>query len=390
MEERLGIAWGLSSFHGWGVFGVNLARSLMALPCPRPLLLRDTDSRLLSTDDAKILRPLIAEQRRMAVAVAGMIERPLRLDNACILYSFGNGLPDNPVAATYRGARNFGFAFTETTRFPAGAVDRLGWLDGMIAGSAWNREVLSELGFQNVRLVHQGVEDRVFRPGPKSDRFAGRFAVFSGGKLEFRKGQDLVLAAFKRFHAKHPEALLVAMWGNPWPETERTIAESTHTNGIPDPHDPPETRLANWVARQGIAPDAFLDLGHLPNPEVAAVLRDCDAALFPNRAEGGTNLVAMEAMACGVPTVLAANTGQLDLIRSDRCYPLHSQAPVADPARERAGWGESDVDEIVAALDAVRADPAAARRRGDAGARFMAGLSWRRQTQRLLEALGDG
>ena len=106
----------------------------------------------------------------------------------------------------------------------------------MIAGSGWNRNVLSGLGFRNVRLVHQGVEDRTFRPGPKSGRFANRFVVFSGGKLEFRKGQDIVLAAFKRFHAKHSEALLVAMWGNPWPETERTLAESSCVNGLPDPH----------------------------------------------------------------------------------------------------------------------------------------------------------
>lgn len=390
MEERLGIAWGLSSFHGWGVFGVNLARTLMALPRPRPLLLRDTDAGLLAAGDAKVLAPLIAEQRRMATAVAGMTERPLRLDNACVLYSFGNGLPDNPVAADFQGARNFGFAFTEATRFPADAVSRLDWLDGMIAGSMWNRDVLSGLGFRNVRLVHQGVEGRIFRPGPKSGRFAKRFVVFSGGKLEFRKGQDLVLAAFKRFHAKRPEALLVSIWSNPWPETERTIAESKHVSGLPDRADPPEARLANWVMRQGIPPDSFLDLGHLPNPDVAAAMRECDVALFPNRAEGGTNLVAMEAMACGVPTILAANTGQLDLIRDDRCFPLQRQAPVADPAGERAGWGESDIDEIVAALETVRADPAAARRRGDASARFMAGLSWRQQTHRLLEALGDG
>ena len=362
----------------------------MALPRPRPLLLRDADTGLLSVDDAEVLEPLIAEQRRMKAAIAGMTARPLRLDNACVLYSFGNGLPDNPVAATYRGARNFGFAFTETTRFPADAVNRLGWLDGMIAGSAWNRDVLSKLGFRNVRLVHQGVEDRLFRPGPKSGRFADRFVVFSGGKLEFRKGQDLVLTAFRRFQARFPDALLIAMWGNPWPETERTLAESRRVNGLPDPGDPPETRLANWVARQGITPGAFLDLGYLPNPDVAAVLRDCDVALFPNRAEGGTNLVAMEAMACGVPTVLAANTGQLDLIGDDRCYALRRQTPVADPMGERADWGESDVDEIVATLETVRGDPAGARRHGDAGARFMAGLSWRQQTRRLLETLGGG
>ena len=45
------------------------------------------------------------------------------------------------------------------------------------------------------------------------------------------------------------------------------------------------------------------------------VLRRADVALFPNRCEGGTNLVAMEAAAVGVPVVLSANTGHLDVIR---------------------------------------------------------------------------
>ena len=45
------------------------------------------------------------------------------------------------------------------------------------------------------------------------------------------------------------------------------------------------------------------------------LLKQADLAVFPNRCEGGTNLVAMEAIACGVPTVLSANSGHLDLLR---------------------------------------------------------------------------
>ena len=58
-----------------------------------------------------------------------------------------------------------------------------------------------------------------------------------------------------------------------------------------------------------------LDLGRVPNAGMPRILRECDVAVFPNRAEGGTNLVAMKCMACGVPTILSANTGHLDLIR---------------------------------------------------------------------------
>jgi hypothetical protein len=41
------------------------------------------------------------------------------------------------------------------------------------------------------------------------------------------------------------------------------------------------------------------------------ILREIDVAVVPNRFEGGTNLVAMECMACGMPVILSANTGYL-------------------------------------------------------------------------------
>jgi len=43
-----------------------------------------------------------------------------------------------------------------------------------------------------------------------------RFLIFSGGKLEFRKGQDIVLKEVSRFRKRHPETLLIALWGSLW------------------------------------------------------------------------------------------------------------------------------------------------------------------------------
>src|SRR3546814_10727981 len=81
-------------------------------------------------------------------------------------------------------------------------------------------------------------------------------------------------------------------------------------------------------------------------------MREADVALFPNRAEGVTNLVAMEAMACGVPTILSANTGHLDIVAEGACIPLRRQRPVVvdDRYLGTGGWGESDVEEMVEAL----------------------------------------
>ena len=53
-------------------------------------------------------------------------------------------------------------------------------------------------------------------------------------------------------------------------------------------------------------------------------------------------------MASGVPCILSANTGHLDLIEDDNCYPITNQAEISSLPYIRTG--ESSVDEIVELL----------------------------------------
>ena len=101
----------------------------------------------------------------------------------------------------------------------------------------------------------------------------------------------------------------------------------------------------------------------------------------------GTNLVAMECLACGVPAIVAANTGQVDLLASEGCLPLRRQAPVEVSGLGTAGWGESDVEEIVEALETLYRDREAARTMGARGAAFMARHDWANQMALLKESI---
>jgi hypothetical protein len=56
--------------------------------------------------------------------------------------------------------------------------------------------------------------------------------VFSGGKLEHRKGQDLVIRAFVRFVQRHPDAVLVTAWGSLGYATGVTSSNIARTLGI--------------------------------------------------------------------------------------------------------------------------------------------------------------
>jgi glycosyltransferase involved in cell wall biosynthesis len=216
-----------------------------------------------------------------------------------------------------------------------------------------------------------------------------RFVVFSGGKLEYRKGQDLVIAAFRLFREHHPEALLMTAWHNHWPQLITDLSLAGHVQGVPDVRDG-ALAIIPWLESNGIPADAVLDVGRVPNALMGRIVREAHVALFPNRAEGGTNLVAMECMAAGVPTIVSSNTGHQDLVASGGCIPLRCQQQVPHPTRffrGTEGWGESDVAEIVDLLERAWNDRAAMRAVGTQGAEVMQSWSWRSQTDRLVTEL---
>jgi glycosyltransferase involved in cell wall biosynthesis len=274
-----------------------------------------------------------------------------------------------------------GVAFLEQTRLPADAAERLHRYELVVAGSSWNQDLLRDAGAPNVALVTQGIDPSHFHPAPRRGLFKDRFVVFSGGKLEFRKGQDLVLRAFRIFSLRHPEAMLLTAWGSPF----ASMASSLSDAGLASPRIGADEQVdvADWTRVNGIPDEKVLHCGPVPNRAVARIVREADVALFPNRAEGGTNLVAMECMACGVPVILSANTGHLDLLGNDAAIALLRQKPIEGD--DHRGWGVSDVDEIVAALESVYANPVAARIMGQKGAAFMQNLTWSGQMDRLAD-----
>jgi glycosyltransferase involved in cell wall biosynthesis len=282
--------------------------------------------------------------------------------------------------------------FFESAVIPPQNLEDAKRFDLIIAGSSWNAEILAKHNLQvPVRTVLQGVDLELFQPGPKAKHFGDRFVVFSGGKLEYRKGQDLAVAAFKRFHAKHPDALLVTAWHSPWPQIAGGLQASPHVVSTAGVKADGTLDVGSWLLANGLPPTAFHDMGPVPNPAMPQVLREVDMAIFPNRCEGGTNLVAMECMACAVPVALSRNTGHLDLIKPDNCYSLDMQIPIGQVTKRPTmdGWGETSIDELVATMERAYTDRADAKRRGAAGAAFMRSWGWPAQVDRLLAVLNE-
>ena len=90
-------------------------------------------------------------------------------------------------------------------------------------------------------------------------------------------------------------------------------------------------------------------------------------------------------MACGVPCILSANTGHRDLIKDGTALALTDQRPIPSVP----GWRESNIEEIVAALETLYTDRARAAVIGAAGAKLLSGLTWAKtaaEIKRIINA----
>jgi len=386
--------WEASSFFGWGVYGLNLALAWsndpdVELVCTHPLRRKN-----VALDPIRLhkLGRFFQQSGRLQAELNGMKDGSITLD-APVLSAMGADFRLAPTVnnLVMAGRPTIAVTFFETAQLQPAAIDAAGRYPLIIAGSTWNEQVLRAHGLNNVRTILQGVDPLLFHPAATAPQDSDRFVVFSGGKLELRKGQDIALAAFRQFASRHPDAVLVGAWHCPWPQLARSVDQTTLAAPIVF-NDKGALDATAWAAANGLRPEQFIDAGHVANALVPQLLRQVDVALFPNRCEGGTNLVAMECMASGVPTILSANTGHLDLIGDDNCYVLNRQTGVgfakgAAAFGETPGWGESDIDEAVELLELAYQDREAARRRGAAGAATLAKLPWSRTAAEMKAAI---
>ena len=196
-------------------------------------------------------------------------------------------------------------------------------MDGYVAISPQLADAARAGGVPAERLwtIPQGVDLERYRPA--DDRAALRRAigidaaaplvVFVGSLIE-RKGVDVLLAAWSRIHARQPAARLALVGRDRFDD-----------DGAAD------SFLARAMAALPSAAGAAVDrYGVRDDPE--RFLQAGDVFVFPSRREGFGSAI-VEAMACGLPCVVAALPGISDFI-----FPEASEAsggvvvPQQDPS----------------------------------------------------------
>jgi len=393
-QQKVLIDWPLTPYTGWGSYGIQLAQALLASQRARPVLTSRAD-RSAHCNPAWLLR-LDEIEAFSAELIEYTTDHPDALvETNCnmVMEPMGNLVP--PLRR--RGDRQVGVAFFERSALDQAYLQQLGRFDLVITGSRWNQQLLESNGFERSVMIHQGVDACHFHSIAVPRLIRRPLVIFAGGKLEARKGQDLVIEAFRRLLRTIPDAMLIACWGNLGEVGLGTIGQCASVQGTPDRGD--AEGVYAWLVEQGIPSRNLLVPAITANAQLPDLIKQADVAVFASRCEGGTNLMAMETLACGIPTVLSANTGHLDLLELglEHAIAVGSTGLGRVPAAITRGyggdagglWGETDPEELVAVLLELQRNQGFWHERGQAGAAQMERFSWRRSMQELLDNLND-
>ncbi|ODS33887.1 MAG: hypothetical protein SCARUB_00958 [Candidatus Scalindua rubra] len=261
--------------------------------------------------------------------------------------------------------------------------------DVVITGSKWCEEVLRSHGLDNVTTVIQGVDLQIFNSyHSEKEIFKDNFVIFSGGKFEIRKGQDIVIKAFKALQDRHNDVILVNAWFNMWGDSMNTMAASPYIKYEVKSKDY-ATVMNKILHDNGIDTKRVVTILPRPNALMAKIYKNTDIGLFPNRCEGGTNLVLMEYMACRKPVIASYSSGHRDIINKDNSIMIENMKPI-DINRNGtriAVWDDPDLDETINHLEWAYQHREELRSYGLRAGNDLKELTWKRSAEKFVEII---
>ncbi|HZZ77583.1 MAG TPA: glycosyltransferase family 4 protein [Gemmataceae bacterium] len=370
----LGFPYG-SNF-GWGVLGKEIALAMARLAEVRVVAPAKIDQRLDDEFERFALGQLLIDLDK----VNSPFSR--RIIHAAIGRSLEPFVPGLPTPAAV------GYAVFEEDHLSPGAIAQARQAYQRIAtASGYCAEVLRRHGLTDISVLPHGVDTARFRPRdePRS-LLADRFLIFSGGKFELRKGQDIVLRAYKVLQDRHKDVMLVPSWHNVWPKTRDTMAASTLIRYFPPKNDDHHAWVRALLASHGIDLDRVIPIGPRNHRLLPDLYHSTDLGLFPNRAEGGNNMVLMEYLACGKPALASFNSGHKDILRRQNAVLIESHRPLEFRVNGEllATWSEPSLDETVEKLEWCYQNREQLKSLGSQAAVDMRALSWARLAEGLL------
>ena len=192
----------------------------------------------------------------------------------------------NHLAERIGNGANCALTFFEVDKFSDCEKCHLRSVDKLIVASQWAADLLSR-EFPDLRpyVVSMGVDRHVFAPPdwpPTNPTNTTRFIIV--GKVELRKGYDVLIQVFNKAFNKEDRVELIVSWNNPFLR----------------PGD-----LQRWTSLYKDSPlgDKISWVSYLPTDvALANLMRSCDCMVNLTRAEG-FGLPLLQALSCGLHVI---------------------------------------------------------------------------------------
>jgi len=175
--------------------------------------------------------------------------------------------------------------------------------------------------------------------------------------------------------------------GEKWQES---LHQAFITNSLDRVGDLWVEHMRNIYKSNSIDAGRILTFPLVANKNSRELYLNTDLGLFPNRAEGGTNLVLMEYMACGKPVIASFSTGHKDMLTEENSIPLKKMREYKlynDNGILTADWEEADMDEIISAIEYAYFNRDTIKNIGAQAAQDLKQYTWSATAEKLLTVL---
>jgi glycosyltransferase involved in cell wall biosynthesis len=379
----MGLPYG-SNF-GWGVLGKEVALAMSRLTDMRVLSPPGAQQNLDDEFDRYQMRRLMAASQKNWRLVNGAWV----LDGPMIQAAFGRNL--DPFVPQVAPPAHVGFGvFEESVLLPATITRAKDLFKHIATGSTYCADVLRQHGLTNVSVVFHGVDMTLFHPREEPRPYLqDKFVIFSGGKFELRKGQDIVIRAYKVLQDRHQDVALVNSWYNIWAFARETMAGSKLIKYYPPSSNDYIAWMNGLLAANGLDLDRVITVGLRDNRLLPRLYHSTDMGIFPNRVEGGTNMVLMEYMACGKPVLVSFNSGHKDVVRRENAVLIEQHQPmeIRSGTEVTATWNDPSLEEAIEKLEWCYQNRDELKRMGQQAAADMREFPYERVAQGLLQAV---
>lgn len=201
------------------------------------------------------------------------------------------------MAERYSKKLSAGLTFFELDNLKQGEISHLNGLDILFVASKWAKSIVDAQCKVKCEVIPMGCDEMIFYPKKQQAEKNKPYRFFTSGKIEIRKGYDILCDMFNAAFKPEDNVELYIKWDNPFLS---------------------QTETSRWekIYKESPLGDKITFVRAKSQEELANMINFCDCGVFPSRTEGfGLNI--LEAIYCNKPVITTKYSAMTEFCNDD-------------------------------------------------------------------------